>query len=1652
MSSFDYTESIITVRRKGDSSDPYIPISINKTIKNGLVQLPEIPDIFQCVAIAGNGETWFEIQNGTPVSTQYKVSYLHGYVEFDPANEGKTLNFSFLGTGNVFISSERVWVESDGNNVTKTLADVIAASATAIEILEPALEVIDDAKNATSAANTSAVSANTAANTANAAATNADQKAMLANAAADNANSKADLADQKANLAAEKAALANTAADLATSKATLADQSAINANIAAAAAVTAKENTDVATQSAIDATNSANNTNDDIQAAEVVRVSQENTRQSNESARTVEESARQLAETSRANAEVARTTEESNRVSAEIVRQNHESDRQSAEIARADAESIRVANENSHISEETARTNAESSRATAENERVDNETARQSGETNRETAESNRAIAETNRVDAESSRLLSESDRVSVENQRVIAENTRISAETDRETAEADRANAENTRVSNETSRQQNETTRQNGYVAFSLIEPYNSEHPYVPLNKVIFNGSTYQCIASSLGNAPTDTNYWILIAQKGVDGTGSGTVTSVSSANGDIIVSNPTDTPTLTVNSGTGANQLLKIGSDGKVSADLLKDGSINIAVKASDKSNWDAKQDILGFTPENPANKAQPGGYASLDVDGKIPMEQIPDDVITNLDWDNITNKPTSTVGEIDVAVSKTVDIGDLQNLYTSSKSNLVAAINEAYMSSGSKLVMLRNTVDVSASSSSASIGISDFNKDNDTLMVYVNSVYIEQNVDYTVSNDSLQIFKVTGNWDVGTHINFVVLKNVATTVTMIDPSQIQDGSIQDSKLHANNKIGQLSNLTTTAKSNVVSAINELRSDLNAKQDDLGFIPEDAANKAQPGGYASLGVDGKIPMRQIPDEIATNITPESIGAETPNGAQAKATQAKDDAFAYANQFDERGTGTNSHAEGDGTIASGESSHSEGINTIASGKATHAEGWSSNASGNYSHAEGRATKSIGLYSHAEGSFAQSIGTNSHAEGEGTKAVSRNSHAEGYSTKAAYGALPISINGFNVTFPSNHQFQVGDKVGYNDTVSHIIFDTVNVTAVSGAVVTLDMVDSLTTNIPVYIFSRDVGNFGANAHAEGSNTISGGNSSHAEGINTIALGDYSHAEGLGTTSSGTKSHAEGDSTSASGESSHAEGSNTIASGKYSHSEGYYTKATNESAHAEGNSVEASGKHSHAEGGNTRAFSDYSHVEGNASITHFATLATKCTALGGTYDGGMNSIQVESTGGFAANSPITLIAPDNTAIYNRAVYLVNSSTELVLMMSDGTIPVSGIFPVSFVGYTVLKATGTASGSHAEGNATLSSGDGTHSEGVSTKAIGIAAHAEGYGSQASGNYSHAEGYQTYAGQVAAHAEGYNTVARSAYSHAEGYNTVATSPASHAEGYNTLVSGYYAHAKGYFTNANVFASHVMGQYNKQLSGNPVAYSSSGDAFVIGCGTSDTNVGNAFRVTYTGKVYGSGTFGTSGADYAEYFEWSDGNENAEDRVGTFVTLDEDKIRIANSNDSYILGVVSVNPSVAGDTYEDDWCGKYLTDEWGRFQYQEVEMPAEYNLFKHNAFLDEEGNILREAYEEQIEIRPERTEIHQVLNPEWDGSKPYIPRSERKEWSVVGMMGKLLVRDDGTCVVNGYCKSNDEGIATNSENGHRVMKRITDNIVQILVK
>ena len=455
----------------------------------------------------------------------------------------------------------------------------------------------------------------------------------------------------------------------------------------------------------------------------------------------------------------------------------------------------------------------------------------------------------------------------------------------------------------------------------------------------------------------------------------------------------------------------------------------------------------------------------------------------------------------------------------------------------------------------------------------------------------------------------------------------------------------------------------------------------------------------------------------------------------------------------------------------------------------------------------------------------------------------------------------------------------------------------------------------------------------------------------------------------------------GRSSFAEGMSCTAAGLSSHAEGMYSSALENTAHAEGTRCTASGQSSHAEGWQTTSSGIGSHCEGENSESYGET--SHCEGFKTTSSGTYSHAE-----GYSANKA------------NMGDPSLSGTTMLNA-------------------YNVWKAASRA-------RFAIAWGKGSHAEGGNCAAFG--------------EYSHAEGYASCARGSSSHAEGYITTAIGNYSHAEGYTTTVNGNFGHVEGSNTSVTAHSAHAEGSYTTAETYAIHVQGQFNKTNSGTYDRFTATNNAFVIGNGTSAAK-SNAFRVTFDGKTYGLSAFNSTGADYAEYFEWADGNPNNEDRIGRFVALDGRKIKIAESDEDYIVGIISGNQSIIGNASEDSWNDMYMRDRFDRLIYEDVEVEREEPVY---------NPVTGEIDVTTITL----TEKHIKLNPDYDPEVEYIPRSERKEWGIVGMLGQIRVIDDGTCQVNGYCKPSKNGIATHTDDksGYRVLERIDDNLIRVIMK
>lgn len=695
-----------------------------------------------------------------------------------------------------------------------------------------------------------------------------------------------------------------------------------------------------------------------------------------------------------------------------------------------------------------------------------------------------------------------------------------------------------------------------------------------------------------------------------------------------------------------------------------------------------------------------------------------------------------------------------------------------------------------------------------------------------------------------------------------------------------------------------------------------------------------------------------------------------------------------------------------------------------------------------------------------------------------------YCNKGAFGTAATANKGDFAT--ANHTHSYNDLTN-KPTIPSVGNGTVTITqngATKGSFTmnqggntTIALTDTI-ANGRVTVGAKAGSTIGQYATAEGSNTTASGKVSHAEGNYSSALGQYSHAEGSSGTASGEASHAEGNATEASGWYSHAEGNYTLASGQISHASGCGTHATRFCSYSEGLTGKATGVGAHVEGTYAVGYMG----QGNASCTEvnitikeipankLSTVRTKTglpnakyymyytnessslyylpNAIQESIDNGGNVIHLFdnplSVDEFYNFSPSQIKNATISEVINKpAMYFGNpnfkeDTSRMPLNKNLEKIWINASFDRTC---TYAEASGAAS--HCEGGGNIASGHYSHAEGVCTKASGLRSHAQGNSTTASGVTAFASGCSTIASGSCSFAGGSGSTASGHYSFATGSDTLASSGYSFAEGFSTTAKNTCCHASGHTTIASNDCSYAMGHYNAAMTTGGAPYNKGGTALSIGNGTGESAKSNAFSVQFSGITKAANTITASTiADYAEFFEWLDENPNNEDRVGYFVTLDGDKIKIAEADD-YILGVISGAPFVLGNGDCDVWNGMYLRDEFRRLK----EEPAPKVI--------QVKNKETKKYENQI-VEGEYEGTRFVLNPDYDASQEYKSRFDRPEWAAVGMLGVLPVRHDGTAQVNGYVTVGPNGIATACErtaaNAYRVIKENSDSVVEIIFR
>ncbi len=199
-------------------------------------------------------------------------------------------------------------------------------------------------------------------------------------------------------------------------------------------------------------------------------------------------------------------------------------------------------------------------------------------------------------------------------------------------------------------------------------------------------------------------------------------------------------------------------------------------------------------------------------------------------------------------------------------------------------------------------------------------------------------------------------------------------------------------------------------------------------------------------------------------------------------------------------------------------------------------------------------------------------------------------------------------------------------------------------------------------------------------------------------------------------------------------------------------------------------------------------------------------------------------------------------------------------------------------------------------------------------------------------------------------------------------------------------------------------------------------------------NNGDAeFRLRGDGQAYADGSWNGSGADYQEYFESQSG---VAAEVGRTVVLDGGQIRYYNAaTDSAddIMGVTrpeadNKNSAVVGNLAWNHWTDKYLTDDWGVYEREDItayqwEVKENETDTGVTHTVHQYSNLWHYSHGDVSEYVPvgsvtipadavQTTDNVRKLNPAFDPAQEenYQSREDRDEWWLIGLLGQIQIK------------------------------------------
>jgi len=440
-------------------------------------------------------------------------------------------------------------------------------------------------------------------------------------------------------------------------------------------------------------------------------------------------------------------------------------------------------------------------------------------------------LSEANNLKDELNNVLIEANsaeqtRNTSEQNRITSENTRISNENTRQQNEIDRKNAESVRESNEAIRIQNEQNRQNEFdnkinkaevvitdtknatekanqaaesiKGWGQATVWNSTTTYSKNNVVTYNGSTWQSKGDNNFNSiPSESNKdWILLALRGVDGTGAVSTVNGKSPDGAGNVELTAD------EIGTYTQQQID-DKDTAVKEYFTDKGIGDKVIVISEQDYIDAdyngvfwvKNDTLDFLPTETDHAATLLVYENPD-DGNV------------VKIFNVINPTTA------ISYMRTYTYDNTSSLIHDS--GWIEGGGGSGTGGGNVSVNSYPLVTDSINQTIWELPTGIFNQLTDSVMVFHNTVFLEQ-VSYTLTNNRLSIPDNPHTEIAKNNVVLVVFRNMPNMKVEFDGNNIIDGSIAFSKLgqdvqdainNAGTQVEIVNDLTTGGEDKALSA----------------------------------------------------------------------------------------------------------------------------------------------------------------------------------------------------------------------------------------------------------------------------------------------------------------------------------------------------------------------------------------------------------------------------------------------------------------------------------------------------------------------------------------------------------------------------------------------------------------------------------------------------------------------------------------------------------------------------------------------------------------------------------------------------------------------------------------------------------------------------